>query len=235
MLLAVLAAPSNQVCRIVWYPAVAVIGKSYVEPAGPAFEQFKLCSVMQWILKTFRIISTVALASSDLLSCNNAAGSAGLGPGFGNGRYEKTGHQKTANHHGYDPRSGFAIPYHCSEANADNRETNARDHKFCLDGEIIVPEEQRPGYPLLRFHVYFVNSPAACKGEVFLKVRVGFIEILRSAIIQNRLGDVFFEKIGVAEVIVELGILYLAVTYYLLVIQYRFFVEPLGLVRVIGC
>ena len=97
-----------------------------------------------------------------------------------------------------------------------------------------MPEKQRFKDSLFGSDVYCINSSAAREGEVFLYVRIGFVKSLGPAIIQNRSAYILFEEIGVTEIKIEFRVFYPAVTDYLFVIQYRFFVELLGLVRVVG-
>ena len=114
-----------------------------MEPSGPAFEQIEFGAGVQRVLEALRIIRAVTLSGNDLPGRDNATDCIGPGPSLHDDRGEKTYCQNATNRCSGDPWSGFAAPQHHGGADADNRESQTRDKEFCLNGKIVMPEEQR--------------------------------------------------------------------------------------------
>ena len=79
----------NEVCGLVWYPGVGIVGEFYVEPAGAAFEEVKFCAGVERLLETGSIVLAVALAGDDLVGGDDTADSGGLRFCFDEDRGEK--------------------------------------------------------------------------------------------------------------------------------------------------
>ena len=63
----------NEVCGLVGYPCVGIVGEFYVEPAGAAFEEVKFCAGVERLLETGSIVLAVALAGDDLVGGDDTA------------------------------------------------------------------------------------------------------------------------------------------------------------------
>ena len=127
-----------------------------------------------------------------------------------------------------------AAPDHEGQDHAQNRKEDGREQEFRPEGEIVVPEEQRPQHAFLRAGLDPVYPPAAGEGEVLLDIQVGAVQLRRPAVVQDRPTDVLLQEIGVGQVVIEFGVVDPALVDDLLVEQNRFVVKRLGRIGIVG-
>ncbi len=95
-----------------------------------------------------------------------------------------------------------------------------------------MPEKERVQDTLLGLYQDLVKPSAAGKIKVFLDIGVGGVKFLGPAVVEDCGAEVAFEQVGVCEIVIQAGVLYLTLVDNFFIAKNRFFVKPLGVGRI---